>query len=390
MNAKQIKHIIHTLKDFYPCERDFIPLHEPEFMGNEWDYVKECLDSGWVSSVGQYVGAFEKKLAELTSIKHAVAVVNGTAALHIALKVIGVTNDDEVLIPTLTFVATANAVAYCQAIPHLIDSDYETLGVNCEKLADYLEDIAEMGDGVCYNKHTGRRIKAIIPMHTFGHPVKMDVLQRLCEAYQITIVEDAAESLGSFYQSQHTGSWGKLTAVSFNGNKIVTCGGGGAILTNDESLAKTVRHLTTTAKVPHSWRFIHDSVAYNYRLPNINAALGLAQLEQLEYKLKCKRALAKAYQEAFSENDECKFYTEPFEAQSNYWFNALILNKDSVIDTVLEETNANGIMTRPFWDPMHKLEMYKDCPQMDLSIAEDLFKRLINIPSSAWIGEPYV
>lgn len=390
MNTTSAKKIVQALKTLYPKDKDFIALHEPEFTGREWDYVKDCLDTGWVSSVGQYVGAFEEKLKEITAMNYAVAVVNGTAALHIALKVAGVRENDEVLVPSLTFIATANAITYCNAIPHFVDSELETLGVDCHKLDAYLNEIAELRDSGCYNRITGRLIKAIVPMHTFGHPVKMDLLQVICEKYHIQIIEDAAESLGSYYQGKHTGHWGKITTISFNGNKIVTSGGGGAILSNDENLARHARHLTTTAKVPHAWRFIHDQIGYNFRLPNLNAALGLAQLEQLEKKLRFKRALAQAYTHTFEGMAGLRFFVEPKGAQSNYWLNALLLENSRQRDDLLNETNSNGVMTRPCWDPMHSLTMFKNYPRMDLSQTENIFERLVNIPSSACLGEPYV
>jgi perosamine synthetase len=369
-----------------------ISLHEPEFAGNEWAYVKECLDTGWVSSVGKFVDRFEQELANYTGVKHAVAVVNGTAALHVCLKLVGVEQGDEVLIPTLTFIATANAVSYCGAIPHFVDSDETTLGLDPHKLDLYLKEIAEVRPAGCFNKKTGRRIKAVLPMHTFGHPVDLDPLVEVCHRYQLELVEDAAESLGSYYKGRHTGNWGMVSALSFNGNKIITTGGGGAILTNDEKLGKLAKHLTTTAKVPHKWSFIHDQIGFNYRLPNINAALGCAQLEQLPDFIKNKRALAENYRKAFIGIDGIRFFTEPDFAQSNYWLNVLLLNKDFADqrDSLLDATNSLGIMTRPAWALMHELEIYKSCPKMDsLSVAEDIERRLLNIPSSAKLGEPH-
>ncbi len=360
-------------------------LHEPTFDGREWDYVKECLDTGWVSSVGSYVDRFEAMLAEYTGVRRAIAVVNGTAALHLCLLLAGVEAGDEVLIPTLTFVATANAVSYCGAIPHFADSAESTLGLDPKKLADYLEELTELRGGECFNRMSGHRIKAVVPMHAFGHPVDLDPLVELCERYKLVLIEDAAESLGSLYKGKHTGQIGKLSALSFNGNKIMTTGGGGAILTNDEKLGNLAKHLTTTAKVPHQWELSHDLVGYNYRLPNINAALGCAQLEQMAGFVERKRALAKLYSEAFAEHKGVRFFTEPNFARSNYWLNVLLLDKDSADerDAVLAATNDVGIMTRPAWTPMHKLFMYIECPSMDLSVAEGLYSRLVNIPSSA-------
>lgn len=377
--------IIEAIQTVLPKDGKPVALHEPCFSGNEWTYVKECLDTGWVSSAGKFVGKFEKMLVDFTGVKHAVAVVNGTAALHICLKLVGVERGDEVLVPALTFVATANAVSYCGAIPHFVDSEQKTLGLAPEKLSNYLHDIAEVrGDG-CFNRATGRRIKAVIPMHTFGHPVDLDPLIKICARYKLDIVEDAAESIGSYYKGRHTGSMGKMSVLSFNGNKTITIGGGGAILTNEEELGKRARHLTTTAKTPHKWAFTHDCIGYNYRLPNINAALGCAQLEELPGFLKNKRKLAEKYKKAFEDIDGVRFFTEPDFAKSNYWLNVLLLDEifSDKRDILLEMTNSAGIMTRPAWTLMHRLPMFTGCPKMDLSVAESLERSLINIPSSA-------
>lgn len=387
-----IYRVIEAIKSVLPKDKEFISLHEPQFSGNEWTYVKECLDTGWVSSVGKFVDRFEEMLADYTGVCHAVAVVNGTAALHICLKIVDVLPGDEVLVPTLTFVATANAVTYCGAIPHFVDSEEKTLGVDPRKLECYLTEIAEIKLNGCFNKKTGRRIKAVVPMHTFGHPVDLDPLVELCNRYKLILVEDAAESLGSYYKGHHAGNWGKVSSLSFNGNKVVTTGGGGAILTNDYSLAKLAKHLTTTAKIPHKWALNHDYIGYNYRLPNINAALGCAQLEQLPYFLKKKRAISERYQKVFSEITGIKFFSEPDFACSNYWLNALLLDEKFARErnNILEQTNNNGIMTRPAWVLMHRLDMFRGCPKMDLNVGESLERRLINIPSSAALGEAYV
>jgi len=381
--------VLDSLRRVLPEQDGLIPLHEPKFSGNEWKYVKDCLDSTYVSSVGQYVDRFEEELKKYTGVKHAVAVVNGTAALHICLKIVGVERGDEVLVPTLTFVATANAVSYCGATPHFIDSDQSTLGIDPQKLDTYLKDISEIRTEGCFNKKTGHRIKAVMPMHTFGHPVDIDPLIEVCDRYKLELVEDAAESLGSFYKGRHTGSWGKASALSFNGNKVITTGGGGAILTNDDQLGKLAKHLTTTAKVSHKWLFIHDQVGFNYRMPNINAALGCAQLEALPDAIKNKRKLAEKYKQTFIGVKGIEFFVESSFAQSNYWLNALILNEkfSGQRDSLLELTNAHGIMTRPAWTLMHQLDMYESCPRMDdLTAAESLEKCLINIPSSAKLG----
>lgn len=387
MIAFSVESIVRALRSICSVDKGFIGLHEPCFTGNEWAYVKECIDTAWVSSVGKYVDRFEEMIVEFTGAKRAVAVVNGTSALHIAIMVAGIEKNDEILTPALTFVATANAVTYCGAVPHFVDSEERTLGLDPCKLKDYLKDIATANADGCINKRTGRRIKAVIPMHTFGHPVDLDPLLEVCREYKIEMIEDAAESLGSYYKGVHTGNRGILSVLSFNGNKTITTGGGGAIITNDESLGKLAKHLTTTAKIPHRWEYKHDHIGYNYRLPNINAALGCAQMEQLSNILELKRQLADRYQKVFQDIEGIKFFTEPPFAKSNYWLNVLLL--DTAIadkrDLVLEKTNDNGIMTRPAWTLMHQLSMFKDCPAMDLSCAENLATRLINIPSSPFL-----
>ena len=380
--------VLRTLKEALP-EGERFGLHEPRFAGEEWSYVKECLDTGWVSSVGKFVDRFEEELAAFTGVKRAVAVVNGTAALHICLLLAGVEPGDEVLIPALTFIATANAVAYCGAVPHFVDSCETTLGVDPDRLSRYLEETAELrGDG-CYNRLTGRRIRAVVPMHAFGHPIDLDPLAELCRRFGIELVEDAAESLGSYYKGRHTGNWGRASAVSFNGNKIITTGGGGAILTNDEDLAARAKHMTTTAKVPHRWEFNHDMVGYNYRLPNLNAALGCAQMGQLHEFLTVKRVLAERYAKAFSHVAGVRFVTEPQGCRSNYWLNALLLDEKCACerDPILKATNDAGIMTRPAWTLMHRLPMFAACPKMELTVAQGLELRLINIPSSVVLGK---
>ena len=393
-NKLNANDVLMALRSVLP-KRDFISLHEPQFGGNEWTYIKECLDTGWVSSVGKFVDRLEAQLSEYTGVKRAVAVVNGTAALHICLKLVGVGQGDEVLVPTLTFVAAANAVSYCGAISHFVDSEERTLGLDPHKLKAYLQEIAEVRTDGCYNKQTGCCIKAVVPMHTFGHPVDLDPLVDVCSQFKLALVEDAAESVGSFYKGRHTGNWGRLSALSFNGNKTITTGGGGAILTNDEELGKLSKHITTTAKIPHKWAFNHDMIGYNYRMPNINAALGCAQLEQLPDFLVNKRALANRYREAFKKVKGVSIFKEPDFAKSNYWLNVLLLDEsdESIVEernNLLELTNSHGILTRPVWTLMHKLPMFNGCPRMDLSVAENLERRLINIPSSAVLGVGYV
>ncbi len=358
-------------------------LHEPCLRGDEWTYVKECLDTGWVSSVGKFVDTFEEKLSAFTGAGHAIATVNGTAALHACLVLAGVVRDDEVIVPALTFVATANAVSYLGAVPHFADSDEKTLGIDPAKLDAHLDAVADVAGGACRNKETGRTIRAVVCMHTFGHPVDVEPLSAVCEKWGLILIEDAAESLGSRYKGIETGNFGLLAALSFNGNKTITTGGGGAILTNDAELARKAKHLTTTAKAPHAWDFVHDQIGFNYRMPNVNAAIGVAQLEQLPDFLANKRRLAKAYEAAFEKCPGVGFFREPENADSNYWLNLLLLDEDrsNQLGDVLQAVNDAGFMCRPAWRPMHQLEIYGHCPAMDLGVAESLARRLINIPS---------
>lgn len=380
--------VVEAIKSVLPPTSTPIALHEPRFSGNEWSYVKECLDTGWVSSVGKFVDRFERQIEEYTGAQRAVAVVNGTAALHVGLLLAGVRSGDEVLVPALTFVATANAVSYCGAVPHFVDSEMRTLGMDAEKLDSYLRETAEVKDAVCVNRNTGRPIRAAVPMHTFGHPADLEALADVCRSFRIALVEDAAESLGSFYRGRHTGNWGLVACLSFNGNKVVTTGGGGAILTNDEELGRLAKHLTTTARASHPWELAHDRTGYNYRMPNINAALGCAQLEQLPEFLGQKRRLAQRYEKAFAEVAGASFFTEPAHGSSNYWLNAILLDRKHAgrRDALLDLLNKCGIQARPAWTLMHRLPMYGNCPRMDLSTAEDIARRLINIPSSAILG----
>lgn len=361
-----------------------IALHEPEFLGNEWAYVKECLDTRWVSSVGKYVDEFEVRLAEFTGAKHAIAVVNGTAGLQVALRVAGVAAGDEVIVPALTFVATANAVSHCGAVPHFVDSDQKSFGICPEALASHLESIAEPAAGGFRNRLTGRRLAAIVPMHVFGHPVDIEALLAIAARYKLPLIEDAAESLGSTIGQKHTGTFGQTGVLSFNGNKIITTGGGGAILTDDTELARYIKHLTTTAKQPHRWEFVHDEIAYNFRLPNLNAALGCAQLEQLPDMLRRKRQLAEAYKAAFSAAGDIGFVSEPEGCVSNYWLNAVRL-KDADFDrrdAVLEAAVTAGYQCRPVWRLLSRLPMYAQFPRAELPVAHRLEKSLVNLPSS--------
>lgn len=363
-------------------------LHEPRFSGNEWVYLKECLDSTFVSSVGKFVDRFEDDLANFTGAKRAVAVVNGTAALHVALRLAGVDAGDEVLLPALTFIATANAVAYCQATPHFVDSDERSLGMDAVALREYLSKITEIRNGQCVNISTGRVIRAMVPMHTFGHPVDIEALLAIAHDFHLQLIEDAAESLGSTVSGQHTGTFGLMGTLSFNGNKTITTGGGGAILTNDVELGKRAKHITTTAKLPHRWNFVHDEVGFNYRLPNLNAALGCAQLEQLPAFLRDKRRLFERYQAAFANVPGVHLVAEPAGCYSNYWLQTLLLDAAHADqrDAVLAATNDAGLMTRPIWALMNRLPMYSNAPRAPLPVAESLEQSVINIPSSSGLG----
>jgi perosamine synthetase len=364
-------------------------LHEPTFAGNEWNYLKDCLDSTFVSSVGKFVNQFEIDLALYTGAEYAVATVNGTAALHVALKLAGVMQGDEVLIPALTFVATANAVRYCNALPHFVDSEESTLGIDAAKLRSYLLENTRIIDGLCINNLSGRVIRAIVPMHTFGHPADLDNLIDLASEFKLVLVEDAAESLGSTYKGKQTGTFGRLGVMSFNGNKTITTGGGGAILTNDPELARRAKHLTTTSKLPHAWEYRHDEIGYNYRMPNINAALGCAQLEQLPQLLEAKRNLFSRYKSAFNKVSGVQLMSEPKGCSSNFWLQTIILNDDTAIyrDVILTNTNKAGYMTRPAGVLMNELKHFSAMPCMVLSCAQSLSRRMINIPSSADLGE---
>lgn len=364
-----------------------VALHEPEFRGRERDYVQDCIDSGWVSSVGRYVDRFEEAVAAACGAPHAVAVVNGTAALHVCLMLAGVRPGDEVLVPALTFVATANSIAHAGAVPHFVDSEAPSLGVDAAALASWLADIAEPSADGCRNRLTGRRIAALVVVHVFGHPVEMDALAELAERYGLPLIEDAAESLGSLYHGRRCGGLARLAATSFNGNKIVTCGGGGAVLTTDAELARAARHLTTTAKLPHPWAFRHDRVAWNYRLPNLNAALGLAQLERLDDMVARKRTLARAYADAFATLPGVEVLLERPGTKGNYWLNTLLLSQASARDTVLSVAHAAGFLCRPAWDLLHHQPMYADCPRMPLERVEQLAPRILNLPSSPHLAE---
>ena len=360
----------------------YIPLHAPRFHGKEKSYVLEAIESTFVSSVGQYVDKFEQDIAKYTGAEFAVATVSGTSALHIALLMSGVSAGDEVITQPLTFVATCNAVSYCGAEPVFVDVEMATLGIDPDSLEQFLNEKTEVrDDGKCWNKLTNKIISAYVPVHNFGHPSQLPAISNLCRHYNITVVEDAAESLGSFFAGRHTGTFGSMGIFSFNGNKIITTGGGGMIVTNDEKLAKRAKHRSTTSKIPHPWLFVHDEVGYNYRLPNINAALGCAQLELIEEFVEKKRVLADTYFHWF-EKYGYEMIREPVESRANYWFNGVLMRDRTERDEFLEFTNKNNVMTRPAWTPMHTLAMYKNCFRTELPTTEWLEDRIVNIPSS--------
>jgi len=375
--------VINFIQSTYQS-KDFIPLHEPKFIGNEKKYLNECIDSTFVSSIGKFVDEFEEKIAKYTGARYAVATSNGTSALHIALLLANVTRNDEVITQPLTFVATCNAISYCGANPVFIDVDKETMGLSPLSLQAYLEKNACIKNQQCVNNKTGKVIKACVPMHTFGQPCRIDEIKEICDKYHISLIEDAAESLGSFYKNKHTGTFGQMGVISFNGNKIITAGGGGCIITDDETLAKKAKHLTTTAKVPHKWKFVHDAIGFNYRMPNLNAALLVAQLEQLDGFLENKRLLANKYKEFFEKSD-IVFVTELENSKSNYWLNTIILKDGQQRDLLLDEANSKGVMVRPIWVLMNKLPIFKNAQNRDLTNSEWLEQRVVNIPSSVTI-----
>ena len=377
----EFKKITDFIKDVFGS-KDFVPLSAPVFIGNEKKYLDDCIDTTFVSSVGAYVDRFEKDMAAYTGCKRAVVCVSGTNALHMSLMLAGVERNDEVLTQPLTFIATCNALSYIGAHPVFIDVDLDTLGMSSVATRDWLEKNAEMKDGKCFNKLTGRCIKACVPMHTFGHPIHLDEMIEVCNEWHIQLVEDAAESIGSLYKGKHTGTFGLVGALSFNGNKTITTGGGGMMLFNDEELGAYAKHLTTQAKIPHRWEFRHDHIGYNYRMPNINAALGCAQLENLERYVENKRELAMIYADYFKNMPDIQFFTEPADCRSNYWLNVVILKDKTAQQDFLQYTNDNGVQTRPIWELMNNLEMFKHCLTDGLKNATWLGERIVNIPSS--------
>ncbi|OEU70376.1 MAG: aminotransferase DegT [Desulfuromonadales bacterium C00003093] len=378
--------VIAFIRSLFPGQ-DFIPLHEPRFIGREKEYVNAAIDSTFVSSVGKFVNRFEDMICQYTGAKHTIATVNGTAALHASLMVAGVENGDEVITQPLTFVATANAIAYCRAHPIFVDVDRDTMGLSPEALKEFLDTRTEQAGGVSRNKNTGRRIAACVPMHTFGHPCRIEQIAEICRERNITLIEDAAESLGSTLHGRQTGTFGRLGIYSFNGNKIITCGGGGVIVTDDQAPAAHAKHLTTTAKKPHPYLYEHDEVGYNYRMPNLNAALACAQMEQLDFFIKHKRQLAAAYKKFFEKSGDIVFVNESENARSNYWLNTVILPDRKTRNTFLEETNNAKIMTRPAWNLLHSLPIYANCQTDGLKNAEWLADRIVNIPSSVRCSE---
>ena len=378
MDYKKVTDFIH---DLYGAQ-DFVPLAVPVFIGNEKKYLNECIDTTFVSSVGKFVDRFEEDTARYTGCKRAVVCVSGTNALHMSLMLAGVERDDEVLTQALTFVATCNALSYIGAHPVFIDVDRDTMGLSSVAVREWLAKNSEQKNGECYNKRTGRRVKACVPMHTFGHPVHLDELVEVLKEYHIELVEDAAESIGSLYKGKHTGTFGKVGALSFNGNKTITTGGGGMMLFNDEELGAYAKHITTQAKIPHRWEFRHDHIGYNYRMPNINAALGCAQLEHIEEYVASKRETAKAYDEFFKDIPEIEFFTEPQDTRSNYWLNVIILKDKEAQLNFLEYTNDNGVMTRPIWELMNRLPMFEKCENDGLKNTIYFADRVVNIPSS--------
>ena len=371
---------IDFVREIYGAKK-LIPLHEPKFIGNEKKYLNQCIDTTFVSSVGKFVDKFEKKIAKYTGAKYAIATTNGTSALHVSLMLAGVEQDDEVITQPLNFVASCNAISYCRAKPIFIDVDIDTMGLSPSALKSFLEKNTIIKKNKCINKKTKKIIKACVPMHSYGHPCRIDEIKQILKRHHIFLIEDAAESLGSFYKNKHTGTFGQLGTLSFNGNKIITAGGGGCIITNDKFLAKKAKHLTTVAKVPHKWDFSHDMTGYNYRMPNLNAALLVAQLENLKLFIKNKRKLAEVY-EAFFLKVNYNFFKEPKNCKSNYWLNSILFQNKQQRDKFLEETNSNGVITRPIWILMNRLPMFKNSQCGNIKNSEWLFERVVNIPSN--------
>lgn len=384
MNNLLANQVVNILERKLGFPKKIISLHEPSFSKKEYKYLKKCIDSTFVSSVGKFTELFENKIVKFTGAKYSVAVVNGTAAIHLGLKVIGVKSGSEVLTPSLTFAGATNAITYCQATPHFIDSEHETLGVDPKKLRKYLEKITVFKNKRCINKVTGKSIDAMVVTHLYGHPCNMQSLLKVSKDFRIPMLEDAAEAIGSYYKNKHVGTFGQVGVISFNGNKPITTGGGGIILTNIKKLSSKARHLSTTAKIPHPWEHQYKEVGYNYRMPNLNAALGLGQLENLQKKLKNKREIFKKYDKEFKKINGVHLKKEPKNCKSNYWLNTLIIDKDkkSQRKIILKKTNQKNIMTRACWMPMHHFSHFKKFPKMNLDTADQIYERAINIPSS--------
>jgi len=371
---------IHFIKQIYK-NVDHVLLHAPAFIGNEKKYLDDCIDTTFVSSVGKYVDRFEDAIAKYTGANRAVVCVNGTMALFMALKLCGIKPDEKVITQPLTFIATANAIAYCYAHPVFLDVDEDTMGLSPTKVRLWLERNAAVKSDGCYDKHSGKKIRAVVPMHTFGHPVKIDDFVKLCDEWKLALIEDAAESIGSFYKGRHTGTYGEIGCMSFNGNKTITCGGGGILLFQNKEKGDYAKHITTQAKIPHRWEFKHDAIGYNLRMPNINAALGCAQLECIDTILANKRETSRMYKDFFSNTDDISFFDEPKDCKSNFWLNAVLLRDKRERDIFLAETNDNGIQTRPIWELMNRLPMFISATRGDLATAEMFADRIVNIPS---------
>ncbi len=379
----EFQNLIDFIKSIY--KQDFIPLHEPRFIGNEKKYLNDCIDSTFVSSVGEYVNKIEDEFSTMVGSKYAIATVNGTSALHTCLLLANVQQNDEVITQALTFVATCNAISYIGAKSVFVDVDVDTMGLSPKHLINFLEKNCQIINNQCINKVSNKIIKACVPMHTFGHSCKIDEIKKICDEWHIFLIEDSAESLGSYYKNKHTGTFGVLGAFSFNGNKIITSGGGGVIVTDDENLAKKAKHLITTAKIPNKWEYIHDEIGYNYRMPNLNAALLLAQLEKLDFFIEAKRNLAIKYDDFLNNSANIKFIKEPINSKSNYWLQAILLESEEKRNEFLELADKNSIMSRPIWRLMNRLDMFKDAQCDNLENSKYLEKRIVNIPSSVII-----
>lgn len=385
MNERLIEQVLDFIKKLYPNEQP-VPLHAPRFLGNEKTYLNECIDTTYVSYVGRFVTDFESRIKDFIGIKHAVAMVNGTAALHMALLAAGVRPGDLVITQALTFAATAAAIKHAGAEPVFVDVDLDTMGMNPESLRGFLKARGRFKSNQVVDSDTGNRIAAVVPMHTFGHPARIAEIAGICKEYGIELIEDAAESLGSYYQGKHTGTFGRAAILSFNGNKPVTTGGGGMLITDDDRMAEWARHISTTAKKKHAWEFFHDEVGFNLRMPNVNAAIGCAQMELVDFILKNKRETAKRYQDFFKEKG-VEYFVEPKESTSNYWLNAIILENRAERDDFLQKANAQGVQTRPIWTLMNKLPPYRGCACASLENSEWLEDRVVNIPSSVRVSD---